>query len=81
MALRPCQEPSKMPLKPDLDSKATWTNVPPLMRLEKTARRKQCPDGLGEDADQDVSAILYIVPRKPSPGRQPTANASHCPIL
>jgi hypothetical protein len=41
MVSRPRNEPSKTPLKLNLDSKAIRTNVPPLMRLEETVRRRK----------------------------------------
>jgi hypothetical protein len=65
MVSRPRHEPSKTLPKLDLDSKAIPTNVSPLMCLDETARRRQGPNGLGEDVDPDASTMSYIAPSKP----------------
>jgi hypothetical protein len=62
MVFGPHPKPSKTPSKINLDSKTTQTNVPPLMRLEETARRRQDPDKLRAGADQDVFTMSYIAP-------------------
>jgi hypothetical protein len=62
----------------DLDSKATQTNVPLLMCLEESTRRRQGLDGLREDVEQDVSPCRTLRPGGTSPGQQPTPAAHHC---
>jgi hypothetical protein len=51
MVLGPCHKSSKTQGKFDLNSKATGTDVPPLMPVEEPATRRQGFDRIGEDAD------------------------------
>jgi hypothetical protein len=86
MVFGPCHELSKTPPKINIDSKTARTNVPPLMRLEETTRRRQGPDKLRAGADQDASTMSYIVPRSPilglwpPPPARPLAPISNCYI-
>jgi hypothetical protein len=83
---RTASEPRKTPPKINLDSKTARTNVPPLMRLEEMARRRQGPNKLRAGADQNASTVSYIAPRSPSlglwqpPPAMPLAPVSNCCI-
>jgi hypothetical protein len=80
MVFKPRHKPRKTPPKINLDSKTTRTNVPPLMRLEETARKRQGLNELGADADQDASATSYIAPRSPSLGPWPPLASHVAPV-
>jgi hypothetical protein len=52
----------------DLDSKPAQTNVLPLMSLEETTRRRQDPDGLGEEAMEMCHHAIHCAPKAQAQG-------------
>jgi hypothetical protein len=53
----------------DLGSQETQTNVPPLMRLEESARRRQGLDRLGEDIERSICHVVHCAPEAQALGR------------
>jgi hypothetical protein len=72
MVFGPRHERSKTPPKINLDSKTTQTNVPPLVRLEETTRRRQ---GLSGRRPRCVHHVVHCA-LKPKPWAMATTTGS-----
>jgi hypothetical protein len=82
MALEPRQKPSKTTLKLDLNFKVTRNNVPPLMILEESARRRHGLDRLRQYTEPSVFHVVHILcPGSAILGQRPPPSAHHHPRL
>lgn len=72
MVSGPCHEPSNTPPKLNLVSKATWANVPPLMRLVDRRVEGRVLANLGKMSNGEHLPCRTLRPGGPCPRQQPT---------